>query len=767
MLYWILEYGKVLAVYLFIMYLWPSVVLRKYLSGKGMAFRFSFCTTFMILLINTVVLMLGIVKLLNVWLIRALFYGPLLYIFGAWVYRNREKTIYLKYLLTDICSFRRFVSEIANSICSAIKNAWRKLMDTIRPHLPLYIMLAVAVVYGVIYFSYGAFHERYYGTTDVYVHHSWIDMLLEGNVFGAGVYPEGMHCFVYAMNVLFGVEVYSCLLFLGGIHIIAFLLSVYLFFREIFPWKYSGLLVLVLYLILRLDSAAHVGSMARLQWTIPQEFAHFTVFLCGAYLLRFLRGASSGVFRWKNLEFLRDENLLIFLLALAVSIAVHFYVTIMAFFLCLAIGVFFLVWVFAKKKALPLVLAIVCGVVIAVTPMLAALASGIEFQDSIGWAMSVISESQQELETKEEGTTTTPTSGIHWEVDVTEPVTPEEEIPVEEEPELTWIEKFYENSFVVLYREDRAVLLFVSLLVGAAIGLLCHLVVRIRRKAAVGEDPFCGYLFLVTGALIFMVLFAAPRIGLLEIIQINRLCTMTHILAIAALMIPVDLVMTLIDKRGSRIVMDFCATALCLAMCVCVVITGNYHSYLNYVVTRYSAAAEVTSQIIQQMEPESFTIVSAVDELYQIKSYGYHEESVRFIQEMKGEHYTLPTEYVFIFIEKQPLEYAHDCLTSGPSWLANEEYLEVLGEAACQSPNVHHTEISEEAANKSVIIPQTYSSYKSSYYRTIIFSRMNQWVERFQELYPYQLTTVYEDDAFVCYMFRQNQARLLELAILN
>ena len=286
-----------MAVYLFIMYLWPSVVFRKYLSNKGMAFRFSFCTTFMILLLNTVVLMLGIVGLLNVWTIRILFYGPLVYIFGAWIYRNRGKAIHIKYLLTGICSLRRVASGILKQIGSTIQKAWKKLLNRIRPHLLLYIMLAVAVVYGMIYFSYGAFHERYYGTSDVYVHHSWIDMLLEGKAFGAGVYPEGMHCFVYAMNVLFDVEIYNCLLFLGGIHISAFLISVYLFFKEIFPWKYSGLLVVVLYLILRLDSSAHISGMSRLQWTIPQEFAMFSIFLCGAYLLRFLRNVSAGTFR--------------------------------------------------------------------------------------------------------------------------------------------------------------------------------------------------------------------------------------------------------------------------------------------------------------------------------------------------------------------------------------------------------------------------------------------------------------------------------------
>ena len=763
---WILEYGKVLIIYLFIMYFWPSVVLRNYLNNKGLAFRFSFCTTFMILLLNTVVLMFGIVGLLNQWIIRLLFYGPLLYIFTSWIYRNRLKAIFIKYLFTDICSLKQLFIEILDRIVLTFKRFCRKLLNRMRPHLMLYIILTVAIAYGMIYFSYGAFHERYYGTSDVYVHHSWIDMLLEGKIYGAGIYPEGMHSFVYAMNTLFGVEVYSCLLFLGSIHISAFLLSVYLFFKEIFPWKYSGTFVVVLYLILRLDSAVHVDGMARLQWTIPQEFALFTVFLCATYLLRFLRNASAKRFRWKKWEFLQDENLLIFMMALAVSIAVHFYVTIMAFFLCLAIGVFFIVSVFAKRKFLPLVFAIFCGVVIAVTPMLAALATGIEFQGSIGWAMNVIAESQQAIENGIDDSPA-PTVNPHWEIIETEPDTPEEK-QTETEKTTRWLKKFYEGSFISLYREGKALFLACCTLSGALLGIICHIVFVIKRKTGVGEDPFCGYLFLCTAVLIFMILFAAPQIGLLEIVQTNRLGTMTHILTIATVLIPLDLIMTLISKRGRRLVMDICATVLLVGISVSIFVLGEYHSHLYYFITRYPASVEVTCKIIQKMAPDSYTVVSPVDELYQIKNYGYHEEWTRFVCEVTGETYTLPTEYVFIYIEKQPLEYAHSHFLDGPSWIAKEEYLALIDEPiGSQSPNVLHAEISEEEANRDIYISQAHENYTDLMRRTVINSKMYLWAERFQKLYPYQLTTVYEDDAFVCYMFRQNPARLLELAIMD
>lgn len=784
MFYWIFEYGKVLAAYAFILYVWPSVVFRKYLSKKGHAYRFAFCSTFMIMLLNTVVLMLGIMKLLNLWVIRILFYGPLVYIAGKWVYGNWDKTIYIKYLITGIYSPKRFFADVFAQIGNAVKVSIRRLINKIRPNLLVYIMMTAVVIYGMIYFSWSAFSERYFGTSDIYVHHSWTDMLTNGKAFGAGVYPEGMHCFVYGMNALCGVEIYSCLLFLGGIHISAFLAAAYLFFREMLPWKFSGVLALVLFLILRLDHAHMVGSMNRLQMALPQEFALHAVLLCATFLLRFLRQAPAARFQWKRWRFCRDENLLIFMMAMAVTIAVHFYATIMAFLLCVAISVFFLVAVFTRKKFAPLVITIICGVVLAMTPMLVALATGIEFQGSIDWALGLIEDSreeQKEEQKEEQNGTDRPMGGIIWgdgsaeddapgetDKETQDPENPEiPEIPkVPQTPKENLLRKFYNYTYASIYKKDRAPLIAGFSLVGALLGVICHIIAVIRRKARVWNSRFCGYLFLVATSLAFMMLFAAPKFGLPEIVQASRLGSITHLLTIPIVLIPLDLIMTWISKKGSGVLINLCAAVLCVGMCVSVVTMGEYHSYLSCVSTRYTAAAEVTNDIIHSMKPESFTIVSPVEELYHINKYGYHVESVEFIHKMKEETYTIPTEYVFIYIEKQPIVYSHTHFATGPSWLAGNAYAQLI-EGSSQCPEVKHTEISDEYANKNIIIPIHYDSYIDSERRTVIFSRMYQWAERFKELYPYQLTTVYEDEGFVCYMFRQNQARLLELAIMD
>ncbi len=84
-IYWILEYMKILAGYIFVMFIWPSVVFGEYLKGKSKRDYFSFCVTVQIVIINTVVLMLGLLGILNTGLVAVIFYG----IFLAAVLKKR------------------------------------------------------------------------------------------------------------------------------------------------------------------------------------------------------------------------------------------------------------------------------------------------------------------------------------------------------------------------------------------------------------------------------------------------------------------------------------------------------------------------------------------------------------------------------------------------------------------------------------------------------------------------------------------------------
>ena len=78
-LYWILEYGKVFFGWLFLMFLWPSVVFGGHLKEKTRTYRFSFCVTVQIVIVNTVVLVLGLLHILHQAVVVFLFYGIFFY----------------------------------------------------------------------------------------------------------------------------------------------------------------------------------------------------------------------------------------------------------------------------------------------------------------------------------------------------------------------------------------------------------------------------------------------------------------------------------------------------------------------------------------------------------------------------------------------------------------------------------------------------------------------------------------------------------------
>ena len=169
---------------------------------------------------------------------------------------------------------------------------------------------------------------------------------------------EAMHCFIYAMRVLFGVKIYSSQLFLAGIHVAVFLVSAYLLLKELFAWNGTAVLALALFLTVDLLCIDEIFSMSRLQWTLPQEFGLYTQFLCALFLLRCLKtdfSDRSGSRRERIRKFLTDENLLLFLLSLSASLAIHFYVTMMAFFLCVVIAACRLPSLFQKRRFVCLV----------------------------------------------------------------------------------------------------------------------------------------------------------------------------------------------------------------------------------------------------------------------------------------------------------------------------------------------------------------------------------------------------------------------------
>ena len=166
----------------------------------------------------------------------------------------------------------------------------------------------------------------------------------------------------------------------------------------------------------------------------------------------------------------------------------------------------------------------------------------------------------------------------------------------------------------------------------------------------------------------------------------------------------------------------------------------------NTALVTNEALACLTS-IIKEEEDNTWTIVSANDETQMGLYHGYHYELISFLREMEyknakpGEELNIkiPTDSVYVFVEKVPLDYTEHYERSGQS-------------------------VSVEGAEKELPNVGGIAMYKGEY-RWILMSRLYYWAKEFERLYPTNVSVYCETEDFVCYKIKQNPYRLFNFAI--
>lgn len=793
MSYWIVEFIKVLSGYIFLMYLWPSVIFRKKLSGKSLTFQFAFCSTVSILLSNTIILGLGLFHILNEGIVRWIYYGT----FFLSIFKEKELRRYIfahiKRTLSGTQGWKLLIFRQAESLKIIIVNSFQQLNKKIKGRRIEYGILFVLIVFAVAYFSYGAFQCHSYGWGDMYVHHAWIYGLKEGKIFSAGIYPEAMHCFIYCMNDLFGISVYSCMMFLGEIHVSALLLAIYCFLREVMKSKYTVYLVLAAFLTIDMVCVDEIYGMSRMQYTIPQEFGLYTQFLCALYLVRFLRrNPEEGKAKRK----VWNDDLFLFMTSLAASLAIHFYVTMMAFFLCAAIAIFGIVKVFKKENFKSLVIAVLAGMIISAAPMVLAYASGIPLQGSLNWGMNVMNgtdtkegrtqqaqsiASENNAETSSQNESESQSSeSIQQESDVqsSQSVTSEEKQQTETndalEQEQTsqkksrktigeYIKMVYKYGYAQLYGDTRAKWLLGFTLIAGILSAINWIITAIRFR----KLPFELYLGITAASVIFMILYAAPFLGLPEIIAGARLCLTEQVLLLSMMALPADEVLFAIGRRKMACILPYLSVLGVAAIYAGTNYFGVYHGYLYYELTRYNSVVNLTNRIASEYPKQRYTIISTTDEIYQVIESGWHEEILDFYYKSKLEKYYIPTEYLFFYVEKNPIQYAQYHFFAGPRWLAQKKYSQYYkysNAVISEGSAIKSSKISEDVLGEPLTdMGKASDAYSNLKNRTILESELYFWCQDFKARLPYEIQVYYEDEDVVCYMIKQNPEHLYNL----
>lgn len=156
-----------------------------------------------------------------------------------------------------------------------------------------------------------------------------------------------------------------------------------------------------------------------------------------------------------------------------------------------------------------------------------------------------------------------------------------------------------------------------------------------------------------------------------------------------------------------------------------------------------NGAITCLTNIIRDNEDETWTIVSANDETQMGLDHGWHYETITFLRKLEymkeDTKVIIPTENVYFFIEKTPLNYAVSYSESGQS-------------------------ISKKGASQ--ILPNVggIGMYQGEN-RWIVMSRMYYWVQAFMKKYPNEMKVYYEDDQFICYRIPQNMYHQYNFAI--
>ncbi|MBQ9142129.1 MAG: hypothetical protein IJX63_10110 [Lachnospiraceae bacterium] len=783
LLYWIIEYVKVLLGYGFIMYIWPSAVFRKYLRGKSVTFRFGFCTTVQVVLVSTVVLMLGLVHILNRWTMWIFFYGLFIWSFREKfkVTENTKKKF--KYLITGTFGWKHLLLLAWEGIIRFVKKTFRVFWKFYKVHWLEYTLLVVTVVYGMIYFSWGAFQECSYGFSDIYVHHEWIYNLVQGKPFSAGIYPEGMHCIIYSLYALFGIKTYSGLLFIGCVNIIATILALYCLMKEIFCWRYSSIFALIMILTLNMLCMNQVTAMARMQCALPQEFGFPALYMCALYLIRFLKTRNYAIREKVVSRKPLDENLLLFCMALAATIVIHFYATIMAFFLCLGIAIIYLKRIFSKEHFFPLVAAAILGVLIAAFPMVTGVVMGLPLQGSLYWGMSVIKGTANTTNVQVQESTQQPVTDViednvnyeHKEngsVIETQGVTSQQTEQIQQISQPSLLERWsnlikekgetlYKSGYKVLYQDLRAkwilslnALIFLIWILYRVVSAICYYILKFDK---INRFCFDGYPMMILSSILFVITYAAPELGLPSLIESSRTCFIGYSLGVMTVVMAIDMIFAIMMQCGIKVFLHVLSVGVSIAIVAVIYMTNNYHGYLYFELTRFTASVNITNEIMESLERNTYTIISPTEELYQTIEEGRHEEILTLMENQEKSVYTIPTEYVFVFIEKKPLKYVQVHYFNGPEWLAQNRI---------EGTKYITSVISEEEAQKAIKYGSKLSdSYMNLSARTILESKMYQWCKRFNELYPNELKTYYEDEYFVCYYMKQNTQCLYNMSL--
>ena len=753
-----LRFVSIFAAYTGLTVLLPAIMFRRILAGRRLSEQFLMRYTFGNFYIINIVFAVQLLHISGFWTLVLFTAVPGILI---WSRVNRvslrelcmKTGIVCKKILQGSMGIKGFLYRVKNRSMAVLKKAvWLFYCEVVCNTLQW--ILAGAVI-AALFWIYGRQLVLTYGyrASDIPVHLNWINQMSRGNLFASGVYPFGFHCMVYYLHAVFGFDTYVilCVFYLVQVFFIYIVLlaMLKLLCRSLYL-PYAGIMVYILGSFWARQTYSRFGS------SLPQEFGMIFVIPSVYFLIRFFQTEKKNL---KN----RETRLILgcFALAFSLTLAIHFYGTMIAGLCCIGIAVGFCTRFLNKEYFRRIMLTGIISVFLAVLPMGIAFAGGTPLQGSLGWGLSVINGDSSDTEDTSENEAAQKQAMEEMAarlIENTQNSNSESvqtgEIPViTEAPKHSLADKAREipkkmknlremmirriQEFIINSQEQWCAY---AVLAGIAVLILLGLVFIILRRITYGEmlmsAGFCmGILTL---------LLCAGNLGLPVLMDPAR-CSIyyVYLLIVSITVLGDGLLYLIFMPRILTIPRNAVSFILTVSMAA-----GMIHQGLVKTpdfISDYVSNGAITclTNIIKENKDETWTIVSANDETQMGLDHGWHYETITFLR--KQEHINkdtkliIPTEKVYFFIEKIPLNYSVVYSGSGQS-------------------------ISKKGASQSLPNSGGIGMYQGEG-RWILMSRMYYWAQAFMEMYPNEMKVYYESEDFVCYVTPQNMYHQYNFAI--
>ena len=664
--------------------------------------------------------------------------------------------------------FKTFLSDIRKYIFSLLGRFVKSIWKLICSHKLEFIFFMGLIVF--LCYVYGANEIIQYGYTasDLPVHNYWINEMSSNNIFAAGVYPFGFHCIVYYMHTVFGIDTYIILRLFSIVQTFYIHLILYTFIRSICRSSFAAYAGMFLYIVIDLY---HDNCTIRYISALPQEYGMLFILPCIYFIFEFFKHQKEKAgarLIWTEL-FLAAFNF-------SMTISVHFYDTMIAGLFCDAILLGFIVRFFRPQYFLRIMSALLLALLLGILPMAVAAISGKPMQGSIGWGMNILtgkSSTQSSDSTTGSDTennivideaandnftvsdeaannndsSTAENAGTASDETTKTTETTDTTAAVQQNYTLSeFVKHFYktlsEDIQINIFASNGYI--FTAVILGCcAFLLLAGIIMCIGKQFDYGFRQISISMFIM----LMLILFNSKNIGLPQLMDQNRsriyLVYMLTVLYAMVIDFPAAALISLFKKTK---LMNGASLVLSMGVCIAAVLIFGIRECVimpKTSVLETNGAVTCLYNIIDEHDDYTWTIVSANDELQMMGDHGYHYETITLLRYLKyattQQRISIPTKYVYFFVEKLPLDYTIKYAGSGQS-------------------------ISKEGALNTLPTSSGINPYKGES-RWIVMSKMYYWAESYMNLFPTDMTVYYEDEEFICYRLIQNESSLHSLTI--